>query len=153
MKPQPNLPLVHGGSDPCGTAITIDGTSFNDPAITNNGNCTTGITISIFVSTDLDLPAEYTVERQYYCGTNSSGTPNSTWTQITYDGGSETDLHELDVLNYGSRTDQGYGQLGGGSNYWYIVRYRVVGADGTTVCDTGANSSYLNLGTLYSCLD
>lgn len=134
-------PMILAGYDPCAASPTI--TSAGASSVGATGDCSTvDLRMDTTVTLSASLPADYTLEKRTYFGTSS--TPS-------YGGWSDSGLSGTggtyqDNVGLWTTTDNGNSS----ATYYYNIQWRIVGRDGSTVCD-GPDSATQWSGTVYDC--
>lgn len=142
--------ILPGVSDPCASSPTIS--SVGTPAVSSNGNCGLFDPLDITTSVTLSgtIPTGGAIQYQYYWGTSSGGTPTGTWTNVPgWSGTTDTLVHSPDQGGFAPYTRNAGETLLG--TYYYKVQFRILGTDGTTVCDGPDLSSTLTVTNVYTC--
>jgi len=144
MHPRPILPIVHY-TNPCGGMPTLN--TVGTPSVTQQGDCSIqNLVVSTQLTTSASLPTGASVEYRAYWGT--SGTPSftdpwTTWSGFT--GANDTLNNDLGFFT----TDSGAGS-GSPTTYYYAIQFRLIGTDGSTVCDGPDQSSTISM-SVYDC--
>lgn len=130
-------------ADPCASSPTIS--SVGTPTITENANCTTILdsTLSTDVTLSGNLGAGQKCQYRDYLGT--SATPSyGSWTDLFTSGSSGTRNRTVQ----GSTTPNANTPV----TYYYNAEFRILGSDGTTVCD-GPDASSQWTDDMYPCFE
>lgn len=131
-------------SDPCAASPLIS--SVGATSVNNAGNCAgTDLQFRNVITLSATLTGTgCELQRRY--AFSSSATPSyGSWVTIATTGSSYN--HDQDVGLYTTDSGVGFGSLG---TYYYDVQYRIIGTDGTTVCD-GPDAPAQWSGTIYAC--
>lgn len=139
------IPMFMGEKDPCAGVPNFS--SVGTPSVTANGSCPlTSLTLSTSITITGSLPAGAKIQYRQSWSTSSGTVPSGGWSDVSGWSGT-TDTHTYqpnDSVRYSGTTLIG--------TYYYKVEFRIVGTDGTTVCDSETYKS-LTVTSVYSCAE
>ena len=131
MSPFPG-PMPLPFPDPCaGPTISSLGTAY---VADDNSACSTGPAFGVSITLSDNIPGDWTVQVKAYYG-SSTGTysDSSAWTTVSFSGSSGSGLAFINGVNE-------YEAVLGSFTRYFNVDVRLVGSDGSTVCDSGSGT-------------
>lgn len=138
--------LPKASADPCATSPNIS--SVGTPTISDNGNC--GTFTGLKMSTSLTLtgtkPANVSVQYRWKFDQSTGTVPGGSWVTWSSFSGSSGTLVIEPVGPYARFS--GENLLG---TFYYRVEFRIVGTDGSTVCDGPDLSAQTTVTSVYDC--